>query len=110
MSPLQVLRVAMRALLRNKMRSFLTTLGVIIGVSAVIAMVAIGEGAKARVAEAFASMGSNILMVLSGSTTSGGARRIRQHAHADLGRSESHSQRGQRGSLCQPTIAQQCTR
>jgi putative ABC transport system permease protein len=74
MSPLQVLRVAIRALLRNKMRSFLTTLGVIIGVSAVIAMVAIGEGAKARVAESFASMGSNILIVLSGSTTSGGAR------------------------------------
>ena len=74
MSPFQVLRVAIRALLRNKMRSFLTTLGVIIGVSAVIAMVAIGEGAKARVSEAFASMGSNILIVLSGSTTSGGAR------------------------------------
>jgi putative ABC transport system permease protein len=74
MSPFQVLRVAIRALLRNKMRSFLTTLGVIIGVSAVIAMVAIGEGAKARVAESFASMGSNILIVLSGSTTSGGTR------------------------------------
>ncbi|MBN2576240.1 MAG: ABC transporter permease [Deltaproteobacteria bacterium] len=74
MSPFQVLRVAIRALLRNKLRSFLTTLGVIIGVSAVIAMVAIGEGAKARVAEAFASMGSNILIVLSGSTTAGGAR------------------------------------
>ena len=74
MSPLQVMRVAIRALLRNKTRSFLTTLGVIIGVSAVIAMVAIGEGAKARVAEAFSSMGSNILIVLSGSTTSGGAR------------------------------------
>ena len=74
MNPIQVLRVAVRALLRNKMRSFLTTLGVIIGVSAVIAMVAIGEGAKARVSEAFASMGSNMLIVLSGSTTSGGAR------------------------------------
>ena len=74
MNPLQVLRVAIRALLRNKMRSFLTTLGVIIGVSAVIAMVAIGEGAKARVAAAFSSMGSNILIVLSGSTTAGGAR------------------------------------
>jgi ABC-type antimicrobial peptide transport system, permease component len=58
-----VLRVAVRALLRNKMRSFLTTLGVIIGVSAVIAMVAIGEGAKARVEESFASMGSNLLVV-----------------------------------------------
>jgi putative ABC transport system permease protein len=74
MNPLQVLRVAVRAILRNKMRSFLTTLGIIIGVGAVIAMVAIGEGAKARVAEAFSSMGSNILIVLSGSTTSGGAR------------------------------------
>ncbi len=73
MSPLQVLRVAVRALLRNKMRSFLTTLGVIIGVSAVIAMVAIGEGAKARVEEAFASMGSNLLVVLSGTTTASGA-------------------------------------
>jgi putative ABC transport system permease protein len=68
-----VLRVAVRALLRNKMRSFLTTLGVIIGVSAVIAMVAIGEGAKARVEESFASMGSNLLVVLSGSTTASGA-------------------------------------
>jgi len=74
MNPIQVLRIAIRALLRNKMRSFLTTLGVIIGVSAVIAMVAIGEGAKARVSEAFASMGSNILIVLSGSTTAGGTR------------------------------------
>ncbi len=74
MNPIQVLRIAIRALLRNKMRSFLTTLGVIIGVSAVIAMVAIGEGAKARVSDAFASMGSNILIVLSGSTTAGGTR------------------------------------
>ena len=73
MSLLQVLRVAVRALLRNKMRSFLTTLGVIIGVSAVIAMVAIGEGAKARVEEAFASMGSNLLVVLSGTTSASGA-------------------------------------
>jgi putative ABC transport system permease protein len=74
MNPIQVLHVAIRALLRNKMRSFLTTLGVIIGVAAVNTMVAIGEGAKAQVSQAFASMGSNILIVLSGSTTSGGAR------------------------------------
>jgi putative ABC transport system permease protein len=74
MTLLQVLRVAVRALLRNKLRSFLTALGIIVGVSAVIASVAIGEGAKARVAAAFASMGSNLLIVLSGSTTSGGAR------------------------------------
>ena len=74
MNPLQTLRVAVRALLRNKMRSFLTTLGIIIGVSAVIAMVAIGEGAKAQVEAQFAAMGSNLLVVLPGSTTSGGMR------------------------------------
>ncbi len=74
MNPLETLRVAIRALLRNKMRSFLTTLGIIIGVSAVIAMVAIGEGAKARVEQSFASMGSNLLIVLPGTTTAGGMR------------------------------------
>jgi len=74
MNPLQTLRVAIRALFRNKMRSFLTTLGIIIGVSAVIAMVAIGEGAKAQVEAQFAAMGSNLLIVLPGSTTSGGMR------------------------------------
>jgi len=58
--------------MRNKMRSFLTMLGIIIGVAAVIAMVAIGQGAKARVSEAFASMGSNLLIILPGSTTRGG--------------------------------------
>jgi putative ABC transport system permease protein len=73
-NPLQTIRVAIRALMRNKMRSFLTMLGIIIGVAAVIAMVAIGEGAKAKVEQSFASMGSNLLIILPGSTTSGGAR------------------------------------
>jgi putative ABC transport system permease protein len=68
------IRVAVRALLRNKMRSFLTTLGIIIGVAAVIAMVAIGEGAKKKVEESFAAMGSNLLVVMSGSTSSGGVQ------------------------------------
>ncbi len=74
MSPFQTLLVALRALARNKLRSFLTTLGIIIGVGAVIAMVAIGEGAKKSVEEAFNSMGSNLLIILPGSTTAGGAR------------------------------------
>jgi putative ABC transport system permease protein len=74
MSPLQTLNVAIRALLRNKLRALLTTLGIVIGVAAVIAMVAIGEGAKASVEASFASMGSNVLIVLPGSTSSGGAR------------------------------------
>ncbi len=69
---LQTFRVALRALARNKMRSFLTALGIVIGVSAVIAMVAIGDGAKARVEQTFAAMGSNMLIVLPGSTTAGG--------------------------------------
>jgi len=68
------LRLALRALLVNKMRSSLTMLGIIIGVSAVIAMIAVGSGAKARIAEQIASMGSNLLIVLSGSSTSGGLR------------------------------------
>ena len=73
MTPLETLRIAGHALSRNKMRSFLTTLGVIIGVSAVIAMVAIGEGAKAQVEQAFASMGANLLIIIPGTTTAGGA-------------------------------------
>ncbi len=68
------LRIALRALRVNKMRSVLTMLGIIIGVSAVIAMVAVGAGAKARIAEQIASMGSNLLIILSGSSTSGGIR------------------------------------
>ncbi len=55
MTLLETLRVAIYAILRNKLRSFLTTLGVIIGVAAVIAMVAIGECAKAQVEQSFDS-------------------------------------------------------
>jgi putative ABC transport system permease protein len=58
----------------NKMRSALTMLGIIIGVGAVIAMIAVGSGAKQRIADQIASMGSNMLIVLSGSSTSGGLR------------------------------------
>ncbi len=67
-------KIAVRALRVNKMRSALTMLGIIIGVSAVIAMVAIGAGASARIAEQIQSIGSNLIIVLSGSTTSGGIR------------------------------------
>ena len=63
--------MAMRA---NRLRTFLTMLGMIIGVGAVILMLAIGQGAQASVAEAIASMGSNLFIVLSGSSTSGGQR------------------------------------
>jgi putative ABC transport system permease protein len=68
------LRIALLALRVNKMRSALTMLGIIIGVAAVIIMIAVGGGAQARVEEQIRSLGSNIIMVLSGSMTSGGAR------------------------------------
>ena len=60
---LMVLRVALGALTRNKVRSFLTMLGVVIGVGAVIALVAAGEGARAQVVSQFESLGSNLLTV-----------------------------------------------
>src|SRR3990172_9605930 len=67
-------KISFRALRVNKMRSALTMLGIIIGVGAVIAMVAIGTGASRKIAEQMASMGSNLLIVLPGATTSGGVR------------------------------------
>jgi len=66
--------VAYRALRRNKMRSVLTALGIIIGVGAVIAMVGIGNGAKAQVEAQIASLGENVILIFSGSTTSSGIR------------------------------------
>jgi len=68
----RTLRIAFRALGRNKMRSFLTGLGIIIGVGAVIAMVSIGEGAKRGIEERFESMGTNLLFVRPGSANQRG--------------------------------------
>src|SRR6266700_1616917 len=66
--------VAFRALRRNKLRSALTALGIIIGVGAVIAMVGIGAGAKAQVEAQIASLGQNVIVISTGSTTSSGIR------------------------------------
>ncbi len=66
--------VALRALRRNKLRSVLTALGIIIGVGAVIAMVGIGNGAKAQVEAQIASLGQNVILIFSGSITSSGIR------------------------------------
>jgi len=66
--------IALRALRRNKLRSALTALGIIIGVAAVIAMVGIGNGAKAQVEAQVASLGRNIVTVFPGSSSSGGTR------------------------------------
>jgi putative ABC transport system permease protein len=68
------LKISFRALRVNKMRSMLTSLGIIIGVAAVIIMLAVGSGASKQISDQMATMGSNLLMVMSGSTTSGGLR------------------------------------
>ena len=68
------LRIALRALKVNKLRSILTMLGIIIGVGAVITMIAVGGGAQARVEEQIKSLGSNLMIIIPGSTTSGGVR------------------------------------
>src|SRR3954454_21314582 len=67
-------KIAGRALRRNKLRSALTALGIIIGVGAVIAMVSIGNGAKAQVEAQIAGLGENIILIFSGSTTASGIR------------------------------------
>ena len=68
------MRIALRALRVNKMRSALTMLGIVIGVAAVIAMVAVGSVAEERIRQQIASIGSNLIVVLSGSMTSSGIR------------------------------------
>src|SRR5688500_474237 len=71
---LATLKIAVRALKRNTMRTLLTMLGIIIGVGAVIAMVAIGNGAKARIEASIASLGQNVILVMSGNVSRGGFR------------------------------------
>lgn len=71
---LMAFRIALRALSRNKLRSALTMLGIIIGVSAVVAMVSIGQGANDSIQKQIASIGTNLIMILSGSTTQTGVR------------------------------------
>jgi putative ABC transport system permease protein len=72
MDLLAIIRIAFRALARNKLRSSLTMLGIVIGVGAVIAMVGVGEGAQQQVQQQIAAMGSNLLFVGSGTVNRGG--------------------------------------
>src|SRR5437016_7468246 len=74
MNLLMIIRVAFGALGRNKMRAALTMLGIIIGVSAVIAMVSIGQGAQASVQAQIESIGTNLLFVSAGAQNLGGVR------------------------------------
>jgi len=69
-----LVRVAGESIRKNKMRTLLTMLGIVIGVGAVIAMVSIGNGAKAQVEAQIAGLGENVILIFSGSTTSSGIR------------------------------------
>src|ERR1700759_1084701 len=69
-----LIRIAFKALQRNKLRAFLTMLGIIIGVAAVIAMVAIGQGSKKSIQDQLSSMGSNMITIRPNSNVAAGAR------------------------------------
>ncbi len=69
-----LLKIAIRAIFANKMRSFLTALGIIIGIASVITMLAIGEGTKASIKSNISEMGSNMIMISPGADTRGGVR------------------------------------
>src|SRR5881398_2634696 len=68
-----IIKVSVRALSRNKLRTALTMLGIIIGVGAVIVLVSIGQGAQSMVLEQISSMGTNMMYVMPGNITFGGA-------------------------------------
>ncbi|MDQ1336358.1 MAG: putative transport system permease protein [Thermodesulfobacteriota bacterium] len=74
MNPVDALFAALRALKANVLRSVLTTLGIIIGVGAVIVMISVGAGAEARMDQLISSLGSNLLMIIPGTSTLGGVR------------------------------------
>ena len=74
MTSLATLNLALRALQRNKMRSILTMLGIVIGVGAVVAMVGIGSGAKSQVEAQIATLGQNVILIFPSSYSSGGVQ------------------------------------
>src|SRR5580658_633255 len=74
MNIINLIRIAFKALQRNKLRAFLTMLGIIIGVAAVIAMVAIGQGSKKSIQDQLSSMGSNMITIRPNSNVAAGVR------------------------------------
>ncbi len=74
MSPITLIKIALRALLRNRMRTFLSVLGIVIGVAAVIAMVAMGEGSRISIKEQMTSMGSNAIIIMPNRDRRGGVQ------------------------------------
>jgi putative ABC transport system permease protein len=85
MGPLEAIRVAMRALLANKLRGMLTMLGVIIGVAAVITLMSIGRGAQQQITEQVQSLGSNLIFI------SPGAQRQQSNVRTSAGNAQTLS-------------------
>ena len=74
MNGTNLLKIALRALANNKLRAFLTMLGIIIGVASVITMLAIGQGSKKSIQQQISEMGSNMIMIHPGADMRGGVR------------------------------------
>lgn len=81
MSPLTLIKIALKALLRNRMRTFLSVLGIVIGVAAVIAMVAMGEGSRISIKEQMTAMGSNAIIIMPNRDRRGG---VQQESTSEL--------------------------
>ena len=81
MSPFTLIKIALKALLRNRMRTFLSVLGIVIGVAAVIAMVAMGEGSRISIKEQMTTMGSNAIIIMPNRDRRGG---VQQESTSEL--------------------------
>ena len=86
-------KIAIRAIAANKMRSFLTALGIIIGIAAVITMLAIGQGSKASIKANIAEMGSNMIMISPGADMRGGVKGCFVNGDAEASRLSEHQRR-----------------
>ena len=102
MSPVMTTRIAFKALGRNKMRTALTMLGMIIGVSAVITLVALGNGAQVRIEEQIRSGGTNLVTVMAGNFTMGGVRAASARPPASRSRTSTPSKKKFRISSTSP--------
>ena len=97
--------LALQSILKNKMRAMLTMLGIVIGVAAVIVMVAVGYGARSRIHEQINSLGTNMIVITPGASTSGGVSQGAQaFATLTAGRRRQDPQRvADRGRPCRPS-------
>lgn len=87
MNGTNLFKIALRALANNKLRAFLTMLGIIIGVASVITMLAIGQGSKRSIQTQIAEMGSNMIMIHPGGDMRGGVRRdASRNANVEVGK------------------------